>query len=167
MAGTGAIWRDNNVEGSSSDKIEFDTGSDPDALTKFGSTKIRLKPGLAFLKKPKAQMNKIQDTFVKGVEYRVIAWVKDPKASGAIDKTKVWGIDAKMPSTFPQGRFGIRLDDFPDFNVRPNGNRGCVLGDLEWEFIAGVTDKAVLIFDLFFQANSTGINSPTYNWNTT
>ena len=168
MAGTGAIWRDNNVEGSSSDKIEFDTGATPDALSKFGDITIRIPAGLAFLKKPKGQVNTIQDTFVKGVQYRIVGWVEDPTTSGYPDKSKIWGMEKKTTiATFPKGRFGLRLDDFADFNVRPNANRGIMLGDIEWHFIAGEKFKAVFIVDAFFQANSTGLNSPTFNWNTT
>jgi len=168
MAGTGAIWRDNNVEGSSSDKIEFDTGATPDALTKFGETTIFLPAGLAFLKKPKGQINRIQDTFAKGVHYKVIGYVTDPKTSGATDKSKIWAMEKKTTiTTFAFGRYGLRLDDFPDFNVRQNANRGLMLGDLEWHFISGEKFKAVFIADLFFQANSTGLNASTFNWNTT
>jgi len=171
MAGTGSIWRDNNVEATAkaaSEIIEFDTGATPDALSKFGEITIRIPAGLAFLKKPKGQINTIQDTFVKGVHQRIVGWIEDPVTAGFPDKSKIWGMEAKKTSTtFPHGRFGLRLDDFPDFNVRPNTNRGIVLGDIEWKFIAGEKYKAVFIFDAFFQANSTGINSPTFNWNTT
>jgi len=168
MAGTGAIWRDNNVEASSSDKIEFDTGATPDALTKLGNTSVTILSGLAFLKKPKGQMNKIQDTFVKGVQFRLVGYVTDPKTAGAQDKTKVWGMEAKtVVTTFPVGRFGLRLDDFPDFNIRQNANRGIMMGDIKWSLLADSKFKAAFEVDLFFQANSTGLNSPTYNWNTT
>jgi len=55
MAGTGAIWRDSNLEASASgnDKIEFDTGAVPDALTKSSQSAITVLSGLAFLKKTK------------------------------------------------------------------------------------------------------------------
>ena len=171
MAGTGAIWRDNNVEATAkaaNEIIEFDTGATPDALSKLGETTIRIPAGLAFLKKPKGQVNTIQDTFVKGVQFRIIGWVEDPTTAGYPDKSKVWGMERKtLTSTFPKGRFGLRLDDFPAFNVRPNANRGIMLGDIEWHFIAGEKYKAVFIVDAFFQANSTGLNASTYNWNTT
>jgi len=167
MAGTGAIWRDNNVEASSADKIEFDTGADPDALTKLGNSSVTVLSGLAFLKKPKGQMNRIQDTFVKGIQFRLVGYVIDPKTSGAQDITKIWGMDPKtVITTFPFGRFGLRLDDFPDFNVRPNANRGIMMGDVKWTLLSDSKFKAAFEMDLFFQADSTGINSPTYNWNT-
>lgn len=168
MAGTGAIWRDNNVEASSTDKIEFDTGATPDALTKLGLSSITILSGLAFLKKPKAQLNRIQDTFVKGVSFRLIGYVTAPKTSGAQDRTKIWGMEAKtIVTTFPFGRTGLRLDDFPDFNVRQNANRGIMMGDVKWTLLADSKFKAVFEMDLFFQANVTGLNSPTYNWDTT
>ncbi len=168
MAGTGAIWRDNNIEGSSSDKIEFDTGATPDSQTKLGNTEVNLISGLAFLKKPKVQMNRIQDTFAKGVNFRIVGYVTAPKTSGAQDKTKIWAMEAKdVTTTFPFGRFGIRLDDFPDFNVRQNANRGIYLGDVKWTLLAESKFKAGFEAELFFQANVTGLNSPTFNWNTT
>lgn len=166
MAGTGAIWRDNNAEASSADKIEFDTGATPDALTKLGNTTITVLSGLAFLKKPKGSMNRIQDTFTKGVSYRLVGYVTAPKSSGAQDTTKIWAMEAKtVVTTFPNGRFGVRVDDFPDFNVRPNANRGIMMGDLKWTLLSDTKFKAAFEVDLFFQANATGLNSPTFNWN--
>lgn len=168
MAGTGAIWRDNNAEASSSDKIEFDTGATPDALTKLGQSSITVLAGLAFGKKPKGQMNRIQDTFVKGLTYRLVGYVLDPKTSGAQDTTKIWAMEAKtVTTTFPFGRYGLRLDDFPDFNVRPNANRGLMMGDVKWSLLTDSKYKAAFEMDLFFQADSTGLNASTYNWDTT
>lgn len=166
MAGTGAIWRDNNVEGSSSDKIEFDTGATPDALTKFGGSTISILAGLAFLKKPKAQMNRIQDTFFKGIHFQLIGYIQDPTNSGALGLSKIWGVEGKYSGSFPYGRAGLRVDDFPDFNIRPNANRGIVLGDFVWEFLASEKYKARFSVDCYFQANSTGLGSSPYNWNT-
>lgn len=168
MAGTGAIWRDNNVEGSSSDKIEFDTGATPDALTKLGNTNVTILSGLAFLKKPKGQINRIQDTFTKGITYNLIGYVTSPKTALAMNKTKVWGMEAKtITSTFPFGRFGLRLDDFPDFNVRQNTHRGIMVGDIKWTLIADSKFKAAFEVEMYFHADATGINASTYNWNTT
>jgi len=167
MAGTGAIWRDNNLEASASgnNKIEFDTGAVPDALTKSSQTTITILSGLAFLKKPKGQMNKIQDTFVKGVQYRLVGYVTAPKTAGAMNITKIWGLEAKtVVTTFPLGRYGLRLDDFPDFNVNQNANRGIMMGDVKWTILADSKFKAMFEVDLFFQANSNGLNSPTFVW---
>lgn len=167
MAGTGAIWRDNNVEGSSTDKIEFDTGATPDALSKLSGTTITLLAGLAFLKKPKAQMNRIQDTFFKGMHFQVLGYVQDPTSSGALEKSKIWAVEPKSSSSFDFGRFGLRLDDFPGFNIRPNANRGIFMGDFQWEFLASEKYKARFSVDCYFQANATGLGSTPYNWNTT
>jgi len=165
----GSIWRDNNVEASSSDRIDFDTGASvPDALTRLGGSTITVLSGLAFLKKPKGQMNKIQDTFVKGMQLRIIGYVNDTTGAGAPDTSKVWGMEAKtVITTFPQGRFGFRIDEFPAFNVRPNANRGCQMGDLKWTMLSDSKYTASFEMDLFFQANVTGLNSPTFNWDTT
>jgi len=168
MAGTGAIWRDDNLEAdakTASEIIEFDTGATPDALTKSSQSTLTILSGLAFLKKPKGQMNKIQDTFVKGVQWRLVGYVINPKTSGAQNKTKIWGLEAKtVVTTFPLGRFGLRLDDFPDFNVNQNANRGIMMGDIKWTILADSKFKAMFEMDLFFQANSTGLNSPTFVW---
>ena len=167
MAGTGAIWRDFNLEASATgtNKIEFDTGAVPDAQTKLSNTAVTILSGLAFLKKPKAQMNAIQDTFVKGMTFRVVGYVTAPKTSGAQNTTKIWGFQAKtVVTTFPKGRYGIRLDDFPDFNVNQNANRGIMVGDIKWTLLADSKFKAAFEMDLFFQANTTGLNDPTYVW---
>jgi len=168
MAGTGAIWRDNNVEGSASagNIVEFDTGASPDALTKLGSNEITIHAGLAFLKKPKAQINQIQDTFVKGVSYRIVGYLTAPKTALATDDIKIWGMQPKTVNvTFPLGRFGLRLDDFPTFNVRPNTNRGIMMGDVKWTLLADSKFKVAFEMDLFFHANVTGLDKETYNWN--
>ncbi len=165
--GTGAIWRDNNAEDSASSGniIEFE-GLDPDALTKLGETEITVHAGLAFLKKPKGIINQIQDTFTKGVSYTIVGYVTNPKTAQAQNDMKVWAMQPKtVITTFPFGRFGIRLDDFPDFNVRPKATRGLMMGDIKWTNVADTKFKAAFTVDLFFYSNVAGLDKETYNWN--
>ena len=73
-------------------------------------------------------------------------------------------LDNKTTTSFPFGRFGFQLDDFPDFNVKPNSNRGCILEDWTWIRAGQTLGKAEFTATLRFNANATGLNASSYNW---
>lgn len=168
MAGNSAIWRDNNMEASSSDKIEFNTGSVPDNTSSITQTEIQITSAIAINEKPKGNLNEIQDTAADGVTYIITGSVKNRSNSAAPTTVKKWLFEDKtVTTTFPFGRFGIRLDDFPAYNVRPNAQRGLILYDWRWIQEGEYRGHSTFIAILRLNASSTGLNSPTYNWNTT
>lgn len=169
MAGNSAIWRDNNVEASSSDKIEFNEGTVPDNTANITKTEISLDAAIAVNTKPKGNLNELQDTGVDGVTWIITGSVEFPSTTGASQLVKEWLLDAKANLAFPKGRFGLRLDDFPKYNVRPNSNRGIMLQSWNWVRDGQWRGKVAFVAILRFNADKIGLNagsSPRYNWDT-
>jgi len=167
MAGNSAIWRDNNLEASSTDKIEFDIGVVPDNTSHITQTEINLVSAVGVNPKPKKNLDELQDTFVSGVTWIVTGSMEDPENSLVPIRIKEWLMEAKTATGFSFGRFGIRLDDFPDYNVRQNDNRGLFLVDWRWIREGETKGKVSFIAILRLNANATGLNAAgNFNWET-
>lgn len=169
MAGNSAIWRDNNVESATSDKIEFNEGVVPDNTSHITKTELQISAAIAVNTKPKGRLNELQDTGVEGVTWIITGSVESPSVTGATQKVKEWILDPKTNTQFPKGRFGLRLDDFPKHNVRPNSNRGIILQEWNWIRDGEWRGKVSFVATLRFNADSVGLNSgssPKYDWDT-
>lgn len=161
------IWRDSNTV-PSSDKIEFNNASVPDSTGNIQHTNTIFVSAIGINEKPKGQLDEIQDTGLSSITYQITGFINSPTDSLIPDIIKEWMIEEKTTSSFPFGRFGLQLDDFPHFNVRPNANRGLILTDWNWIRDAEVRGKAAFIATFRLNSNITGLNSASsYEWDTT
>lgn len=91
--------------------------------------------------------NNVQDMGVDGLDYQVTGKLKDSSSTSdthALAILRDWQReDKKINPDYKKGRFGIRLDDMPQFNVTPSSTYGLVLAnvrlvrDPDTSFIAG------------------------------
>ncbi len=161
------IWRDSNTV-PTSDILQFNnTPTLPDATGDINQTELTLKSAFSVNPKPKQKLNETQDTGFDSFVINISGFISDPVNSLIPNFTKLWMLDAKTSTSFPFGRFGFQLDDFPDFNVRPNSNRGCILTNWTWIRAGQTLGKAEFTAILRFNANSTGLNASSYNWDIT
>lgn len=132
--GQSAIWRD-GTETSSSDKIEFNDGAIvPNDSGNVMNTSFSIPTGIAVNERPGA-IDKLQDTGVSGVTITVTGTIDDPESTGetTAHRFKTWGLEAKtVVSTFPKGRFGLRLNDFGVFDMTPNTYKGYILQNIDF-----------------------------------
>ena len=69
--------------------------------------------------------NEVQDMGIDGVDVLIVGLLSNVDSNTGItppEKLITWTLNAKKVTSFTLGRFGLRLDDFPHFNVVPNGN---------------------------------------------
>jgi hypothetical protein len=134
--GQSCIWRD-GTETSSSDKIEFNSGAVVNEQGRIIQTKFTISSSVAVNEMPGA-VDKLQDTGVQGITIYVTGSIEDPKTSGKLSahKFKQWMLEDKTNSSFPKGRFGLRLNDFDVLNLTPsnasNNERGYILSNIEF-----------------------------------
>jgi hypothetical protein len=167
MASNCRIWRDSNTV-PVTDIVEFNGGALPDATGGVIQNTITLTKAIAVNSKPKKNLDELQDTGLSTVTWQVTGHIKNPKTSAIPDLVKKWLFeDNFVVTTFPHGRFGLQLDDFPHYNVRPNANRGIMLESWNWIRDGETAGKASFVAVLRFSANDTGKNSPTFEWDTT
>lgn len=145
MAGNSCIWRGTVEDGSHRapessvlDKIEFNGGTLPDARGHIRSTFADLETAIAENDKPFAPFNELQDTKLSRITLNIIGIIDNPTVNNIAKTFKIWEIEDKVNSVFTKGRFGLRLDDFPAFNLTPtsiNGGtpRGYIIGNVHLE----------------------------------
>lgn len=160
------IWRDSNAV-PVVDIVHFNSGVIPDATGSINQSNITLTSAVGVNEKPKAKLDELQDTGFSSLTFQLTGFISDPSNSLIPNVIKGWLIDDKQTSSFPLGRFGLQLDDFPAYNIRPNTNRGIFLTEWIWIRAGETKGKAEFTATLRFNANNTGLNSPSYNWNTT
>ena len=164
MASNCRIWRDSNtVPGT--DIAHFNGGTLPDATGGVIQNTITLTSAIAINAKPKKELDELQDTGLSTITWQITGHIKDPKNSLIPALVKKWMCQPKfVVTTFPKGRFGLQLDDFPGYNVRPNANRGIMIESWNWIRDGETAGKASFVAVLRFSANDTGLNSPTFDW---
>jgi len=98
--------------------------------------------------------NEVQDMGLDGVDVQITGHLfraKDRGATGVtedVEKLIKWMRDAKTTTGFIEGRFGLRLDDFPHFNVDPASTYGYVLADIRFTRDGDDSDKVGFIATL-------------------
>lgn len=165
MAGNSAIWRATNPQSGSesaagTDKIEFDIGAVPDSTGHISETDILMERDLSENPKPKSNdPNELQDNGLSAVEYTITGFIEDPINSQVLAKLRNWMRENQTDSKFLYGRFGIRMDDNPAFNVTPSTTYGLMIKDVrpvrlgEWQYRAG------FIMTLRLNGSSSGLGT--------
>lgn len=157
MAGNSAIWRDGTEAAATTDKIEFNTGAVVTPGGNIMNTSFNISTGIARNERPGA-MDKLQDTGVNGVTITVTGTAEDPEGTGATlgHKLKEWALEAKtVATTFPKGRFGLRLDDFVVFNMTPTTLKGYMLENVDFRRDGETKGKIEFVLTLRFNGDET------------
>ena len=77
--------------------------------------------------------NEVQDMGLDGVEVTITGLFKDTDATNNdVKKLMAWINEDKTTTGFTQDRFGLRLDDFPYFNLVPTSTYGYVLNSIRF-----------------------------------
>lgn len=77
--------------------------------------------------------NDVQDMGLDGVDVQITGLFKDTDATNNdVKKLMAWANEAKTTTGFTEGRMGLRVDDFPYFNMVPTSTYGYILNDLRF-----------------------------------
>lgn len=173
MASNSAIWRCTTLgaEGSNStDIIEFNDLTLADNLQRgISQSNTTMTTALSVNPKPKTQTDELQDCGFAGLTVILTGSIKDPPSGGlaSLHKLKQWELEPKYIDTlFPYGRFGLRMDDMPIFDLTPGTTRGYMLESVSFIRDGEVKSKASVIITLRFNASSVGSpnGSGQYIW---
>lgn len=157
MAGSGAIWRATTAQGGteaaalSANKIEFSTGAAvPDARGKMTSSNVHFMRDVSIHPHPKRNLNRVQDGLLGIKEVSVVGYFTEPDSAGGIANLNNWMIAAAIvDTTFPEGRFGLRIDDMGQFDLTPSVGTGYLLYDVFIDRIEGSPNEASFICKLY------------------
>ena len=89
------------------------------------STEIFYRNSIPENAKVQGQINEVQDMGLDGIDVQLVCRVQNSSnatTDSNMDILKKWLIEDKTIGDFPKGRFGLRLDDIPIFNLTPVGS---------------------------------------------
>lgn len=153
------IWRavTSGAEGAASteNKIELN----PATVTSNGSfvfnTEINYRNATPENPRVAGQINEVQDMGLQGIDVQVTGQIRETNL-----KTKdlahlvTWlQEDKTVQGLFPKGRFGLRMDDLPQFNVQPALTFGYVLAQARIIRDGEYQNKAGIVLTLRFSGD--------------
>ena len=95
-----------------------------------------------------ANTNIVQDMGFDGLSVQITGEIHDAvndASTGSVHKLTKWLFDKGGTTGFTKGRFGLRMDDFPMFDVVPTSTYGYFLNDVQWVRDGEEKDKAGFI----------------------
>lgn len=111
------------------------------------------------------QVNEVQDMGLDGIDVQLTTRILNSSnvAPGSkMDILKKWLIEDKTSTTFRKGRFGLRMDDNPIFNVLPSSSApfyGYVLANIRFLRPEDHSNKVDVIITLRFSGNPSGLGT--------
>ena len=165
MAGKFAIFRMTNStdteDSITEDKIEFDSGAQvPDARSGIISFTPVMSRTQTENPAPFLQVARRPDTGFSGMRYTInVLFDETGGTAGGIAKLRDWmSEDNFVRATFNEGRFGIRNDYRPEFNIKPDNTAGYKLVHFETsqELLHHKIVKAVIILEFSGAAERLG-----------
>jgi len=108
------------------------------------------------------QINEVQDMGLQGIDVQVTGQIRQTSQSDQDLANLVTWLqeDKTVQSTFPKGRFGLRMNDLPQFNVEPAITFGYVLAQTRIIRDGEYKEKAGVVITLRFSGDPQGLGTP-------
>ncbi len=108
------------------------------------------------------QINEVQDMGLQGIDVQVTGQIRQTSStSNDLSNLVTWlQEDKTVQATFPKGRFGLRMDDLPQFNVEPTTTFGYVLAQARIIREGEYKEKAGVVLTLRFSGDPQGLGTP-------
>lgn len=158
MAGQSSLWwvkasAANGLEATAvSDTTNFADGevilfNETPSVTAGGhvfTTEFNIRQSIPENPKVDGNNNDTQDMGMDGIDVQVVGLIKDIDATwnnssgvltspnNSIMKIMNWLNESKTTTGYTEGRFGLRLDDFPYFNMIPTSTYGYILQSMRF-----------------------------------
>jgi hypothetical protein len=176
--GNAAIWRatgaGTNVEptGANTDKVEFDIDNAvPDSTGHLNNTDFEISTGIADNEKAFQDVNEKQFTRVETVTLTISGHIQAPITSGAAVTLKVWELEDQADDFYTRGRFGLRINDFPIFNIKPKNlatgfARGGAIQNVKFIRSADFKNRVDFTLTFIISGDLKTSTGPNYDWST-
>jgi len=179
MAGQSAIWwvKTSAANGTEATAVADTTNHTDGEIILFNETPVVAKGGHIFsseyrirnsvAENPKVDGNgnDVQDMGLDGIDVQITGLIKDSDVSNTpMAKFMQWINEAKTTTGYTEGRFGLRIDDFPYFNMVPVATYGYVLNDVTFVRDPNKDNKTGFILTLRVGGNIRGwLDANGYN----
>jgi hypothetical protein len=146
-----AIWQ---VQASAADGTEATAGAthtqllNPDVKTQSGNPNImdimvNFRRAVPENESVDANNNELQDMGIAGLDVTITGLAGDTDndtASNLVNKFSKWLQDGNTTTLFTKGRYGLRLDNAPQWNVVPTSTYGYHIRDIEMNYVGDKKD---------------------------
>lgn len=135
MAGAAAIYRKDTVaqnESTAPEVIEFDGGVVPDQTGKLVTTSFQMRRDVNPHPNPGAALTSWHDNKLGVMEVIIAGHFNDKTNTTGPAQFFDWQKEDAQNTVLPEGRFGIRVDDFGNnvINLNPTATDGYILYDV-------------------------------------
>ena len=178
MANNTAIWRatsGNPGEGDADPLNIILFNSSP--VTATGSyvfnTEVNYRNSTPENPRVAGQINEVQDMGLQGIDVQVTGQLRQTRLTDASPNPEgednpnrdlthlvTWlQEDKTLQTNFPKGRFGLRMDDMPQFNITPSATFGYVLAQTRIIRDGEYKQKAGVVLTLRFSGDPLGLGT--------
>ena len=166
MAGENtAIWRavTSGSEGAASaaNKILFNSSPVIATGSYVFNTEVNYRNATPENPRVAGQINEVQDMGLQGIDIQLTGQVRQTSNTTLdLEHLVTWlQEDKTVQSGFPKGRFGLRMDDMPQFNVTPSATFGYVLAQTRIIRDGEYKEKAGIVLTLRFSGDPQGLGT--------
>lgn len=148
----------------STEKIEFNQGTVPDATGRTLSTKFRMTRDVNIHPNPRRKLDQIQDSLLGIVDVWLTGYFVNRSITEGPINLYNWQQESavsELPNKdFPFGRFGLVIDNYASglLNETPTATLGYILYEIEVEDVENPRDK--MPFLAKFYLNGIPLNKP-------
>ncbi len=169
MAGENtAIWRATTAQGASEGAalavniIEFNSQPVIATGSYVFNTEVNYRNATPENPRVAGQINEVQDMGLQGIDVQITGQLRQTSSTTQDLANLVTWLqeDKTVQSTFPKGRFGLRMDDMPQFNVQPDTDFGYVLAQTRVIREGEYKEKAGVVITLRFSGDPQGLGTP-------
>lgn len=130
------------------------------------NTEINYRIAVPEIPKVGGQINEVQDMGLDGIDIQIVGMFDKADTNPDISNLVTWMQQAKTISgasfNFEKARFGLRMDDFPQFNVTPKADPngyGYMLAGVRFTRMGENKKKVGYIITLRFSGDITGLGT--------
>ncbi len=162
--GNAAIWEvasgaANGTEVTAGDARTVDFNESPVVASggHIFKTEVKLRKSTPEGESVNSNQNIVQDMGFDGLAVQITGEIHDSEnaaSTGSVHKLTKWMFDVGSTTGFTKGRFGLRMDDFPMFDVVPTTTYGYFLNDVQFIRDPEETDKVGFIAVLILSNDS-------------
>lgn len=174
LADNTAIWRATTAEGAEEDDAEavniITFNSEPVIATGsfIFNTEVNYRNSTPENPRVAGQINEVQDMGLQGIDVQITGQLRQTRLTDPSQNLPGRDLahlvtwlqeDKTLQDSFPKGRFGLRMDDMPQFNITPDTNFGYVLAQARIIRDGEYKQKAGVVLTLRFSGDPTGLGT--------
>ena len=167
LADNTAIWRATVADGAAEDDASSENiitfNSEP--VVTSGSfvfnTEVNYRNATPENPRVAGQINEVQDMGLQGIDVQITGQLRQTSdTDGDLAHLTTWlQEDKTLQDDFPKGRFGLRMNDMPQFNITPALTFGYVLAQARIIRDGEYKQKAGVVITLRFSGDPVGLGT--------